>query len=77
MKAVGELLESFALYAICDDCLRCEPLDLQALIDEVGADYPIERIRLRLRCNACNQRTQGIRIVYIGPQGKAAGFRYA
>ena len=54
-----------------------ENVNLQSLVEKLGADYPIDRVRMRLRCNACQQRTGGVRIVYVGPGGKAASFRYA
>ncbi len=77
MKALGELLESFALYAVCDTCRRTAPVDLTLLIDKYGPEYLIDDVRQRLFCNTCKVRTQALRIVYIGPQGRAKSFRYA
>lgn len=54
-----------------------ENVDVPKLIESLGEDYPIDRVRMRLRCNTCQKRTHSVRIVYVGPEGKAASFRYA
>ena len=77
MKTLIDLLECFQLYAVCDPCQRMENVDVPKLIDALGEDYPIDRVRMRLKCNECKQRTHSVRIVYVGPEGKAASFRYA
>ena len=76
MKTVGDLIERFQLYAVCTDCERMERVDIQGLIDRFGGDLTIDRCRRRLRCRGCRQRTGDIRIVYVGENGKVAGFHY-
>jgi hypothetical protein len=77
LKTLQELVECFSLYAVCETCERTQAVDVKKLIAQDGADYPIERIRMRLYCAKCKQRTQSLRIVYVGPEGRASGFRYA
>ena len=77
MQTLQDLIHAFRLYAVCEPCRRVAAVGLQALIEREGSDYPIERIRMRLKCGTCGQRSQSIRIVYVGPEGRASEFRYA
>ncbi len=77
MQTLKELAGCFQLYAVCERCQRVAPLDLAALIQSEGDAYPVDRLRMRLKCTACDQRSQAMRIVYVGPEGRAATFRYA
>ena len=76
MKTIGDLLERFQLYVVWADCERMEQVRYPALIERLGEAMPIEEVRQRLRCRGCRQRTGDIRIVYVGEQGKVAGFHY-
>ncbi len=76
MKTIGDLIESFQLYAVCTDCERMERVAIQKLVDAYGEDLLIEQVRTRLRCGGCAVRTGDIRIVYVGEKGKLAGFHY-
>jgi hypothetical protein len=76
MKTMGDLIESFQLYAVCTDCERMERVAIQRLIDSHGENLTIEQVRIRLRCSGCAVRTGDIRIVYVGEKGKLAGFHY-
>ena len=77
MQTLSDLLRAFRLYAVCEPCRRVAPVDMAALVEKEGGDYPVERIRMRLKCSSCGLRTQAMRIVYVGPEGRASGFRYA
>ena len=77
MQTLQDLINAFRLYAVCEACQRVAALDLPALVETEGGDYRIDRLRMRLFCRACRTRTQALRIVYVGPQGRASGFRYA
>jgi hypothetical protein len=76
MQTLADLKNSFHLYAVCSVCRRMEPLPLARLVLELGADYPVTRLRDRLRCSNCNRRTRDLRIVYVGPDANASGFHY-
>ena len=76
MKTLGDLLESFQLYAVCTGCERMERVGIQKLVDAYGTDLAIEQVRTRLRCSGCSVRTGDIRIVYVGEKGKLAVFHY-
>lgn len=77
MQTLQDLKLAFRLYGVCETCQRVAAVDLDRLIEREGADYPVDRIRMRLFCRQCRQRTQALRIVYVGPEGRAATFRYA
>jgi hypothetical protein len=77
MLTLSDLLKCFQLYAVCEPCQRVEGVDLPTLVKSEGGSYPIDRVRMRLYCKSCEQRSQALRIVYVGPDGKAASFRYA
>ena len=76
MKILEDLLDCFQLYAVCTDCERMEQLQLKQMIDQFGSNLTIDSVRRRLRCGQCRQRTEDIRIVYVGEQGKLSGFHY-
>ena len=76
MQTLSDLIESFHLYGVCETCQRVAKVDLQMLIDKLGPDYTVAQVRQRLRCQGCHTRTQNMRIVYVGPGGRAAGFNY-
>ena len=76
METLGELIQSFQLYAVCEPCQRVREVDVATLIERHGAQLPIQDVRGRLRCTACGARTGGVRIVYVGPCRRAASFRY-
>ena len=76
MQTLSELIECFHLYGVCEPCDRMEQIDLQKLVEHYGPNYPVQEIRKRVRCDGCGQRTENLRIVYVGPEGRAATFRY-
>jgi len=77
MQTLQDLAQAFRLYAVCDPCARVALIDLNQLMAREGPEYPLERVRMRLKCTACQRRTHALRVVYVGPQGRASGFRYA
>jgi len=77
MQTLQDLVTSFRLYGVCEPCQRVEDVNIPGLIERVGGTYPLERVRMRLACKVCKQRTQGVRIVYVGPEGRASGFHYS
>lgn len=77
MQTLQDLVHAFRLYAVCESCQRVAAVDLPGLIEAEGGDYPLNRVRMRLYCTVCASRSQALRIVYVGPEGRASGFRYA
>lgn len=53
-----------------------EALVVAHLLERFGADVTLTDIRPRLRCRVCGQRSHELRVVYVGPEGRAAEFRY-
>ena len=41
-----------------------------------GFCVAFDRVRMRLSCTRCGKRSQALRIVYVGPEGRNAEFRY-
>ena len=76
MQTLGDLARAFKLYAVCDPCARTVALDLQRLMQEQGDQCSLQQIKARVRCRQCGRRTADIRIVYVGPCGRAGGFHY-
>ncbi len=76
MQTLAEIAACFAIYAVCEPCQRVASTGVEGGARDNGADYPIDRLRMRIFCHQCNKRTQALRIVYVGPQGRASGFRY-
>jgi hypothetical protein len=76
MQVLNDLVARFRLYAVCEDCRRMEQLNLPQLVECEGGDYPISRLRMRLWCQNCKSRSQALRIVYVGPEGRHMTFRY-
>ena len=76
MQTLAELQEAFQLYAVCEPCHRVQEVSLTDLIAANGPEYRLDRVRLRLFCTACQQRSGALRIVYVGANRRAASFRY-
>ncbi len=76
MQTLSDLLDSFHLHAICEDCQRNTQLDINALIKKLGGQTKVKQIRSRLRCSACKSLTEDIRVVYVGAEHKRAIFQY-
>jgi hypothetical protein len=76
MQRLSELAGSFEVYALCPPCGRMEALPLTALLDRFGRDVTLSDIRPRLRCRACGERSNELRVVYVGPEGRPVVFQY-
>ncbi|MFU8817345.1 MAG: hypothetical protein ACNA7W_18510 [Pseudomonadales bacterium] len=76
MQRLIDLIENFRVYALCVPCGRMEPLDLDAVVSQLGRELTVEDLRARVRCRGCRQRTRDIRIVYVGPKDRPAAFHY-
>jgi hypothetical protein len=76
MQRILDLADRFEIYALCPPCGRMEALPCAALINRFGADVTITDLRPRLRCRQCGTRSGEIRVVYVGPEGRPATFRY-
>jgi hypothetical protein len=76
MQTLNDLKESFQIYAVCVDCQRMSPMNLDMLIERFGEQFPVTDLRAKVRCSSCERRTQDLRIVYVGPRSRPTGFRY-
>ncbi len=76
MQPLVELAESFRIYAVCIPCGRMELLAIENLISRLGETSTVSDVRARLRCRECGERRADVRVIYVGPQQQAAGFRY-
>ena len=75
-QSLRDLVDKFHLYAICEDCQREQQLDICALMQKLGGDTRVHRLRSHLRCRSCGKRSEDMRIVYVGKAGQRAIFRY-
>ncbi|MFM7119949.1 MAG: hypothetical protein ACKOZX_06830 [Gammaproteobacteria bacterium] len=76
MQPLSELVDRFAVYALCLPCGRMEALDVAGLLQRLGASSTLDDLRPRLRCRVCGMRSQELRVVYVGPAGRAIVFQY-
>ena len=76
MQPLVELARSFRLYAVCIPCGRMELLAIEHLIRQLGGAATVSDVRARLRCRECGERRADVRVIYVGPDQQAAGFRY-
>lgn len=69
LKHLSEIPLSFRLYCICAvNCESSVEVDHKALMWEHG-DLTIEYFRQKIRCSGCGERTEDIRLVYVGKTG--------
>jgi len=76
MQPLIELTQRFRIYAVCIPCGRMELLAMEALVAKLGARATVTDVRLRLRCSRCGSKRPDVRVVYVGVDHEAAGFRY-
>jgi hypothetical protein len=76
MQRLTDLLESFRVYALCVPCGRMEAVDMATVIAHLGEESTVADIRARVRCRNCGQRTQDVRVVYVGATERPAAFHY-
>jgi len=76
MQTLSDLIDSFHLHAICENCQRNTQLDINALIKKLGGQTKVKQIRSKLRCSVCKSHTEDIRVVYVGAENKRAIFQY-
>jgi hypothetical protein len=62
MHTLAEIPKSFRVYGVCNFCERSEYVDHHDLVERQG-DMTIPYFRERVKCMACGERTQDIRIV--------------
>lgn len=76
MQRLVDLQACFRVYALCVPCGRMEPVDLGAALAHLGDRATVADLRARVRCRTCGRRTEDVRIVYLGPEGREASFKY-
>ena len=76
MQILSDLVDSFHLHAICEECQRNTRLDINALIKKLGGQTKVKQVRSKLRCSVCKVHTKDIRVVYVGAINKRAIFQY-
>jgi hypothetical protein len=67
IESLGDLSQKEYLWAACRACFHSSMLDLGDLIAWHGADYPIARLRKRLKCRQCGASDPDLK------QGHAGG----
>jgi hypothetical protein len=58
----------------CQSCLRTARLSLSKLRAHLGADFPLIKIRERLKCETCGSRK--VTITFLGPHQKGGNLHY-
>jgi hypothetical protein len=67
LETLGDLGSSHAIYAICKACNRSTRLNTDRLAAVHGSALRIDKLKRRLACSECGERTREIRIVYAVP----------
>ena len=69
MKTLAEIPLTFKLYCICAvNCERSVEVDRKTIMRDQG-DMTIDYFRKKVRCSECGERTEDIRLVYVGKTG--------
>jgi len=76
MQLLVELSRCFHIYAVCIPCGRMQLLAIENLLRQLGDDATVSDVRARLRCTECGEHRPDVRVIYVGPDQEAAGFRY-
>jgi hypothetical protein len=58
----------------CTSCLHAARLSLSKLRVLLGDDFPLAKIRLRLKCQICSSRK--VTITFLGPHQKGGNLHY-
>ena len=58
----------------CQSCLRTARLSLSKLRAHLGADFPLIKIRERLKCQTCGCRK--VTVTFLGPHQKGGNLHY-
>jgi hypothetical protein len=58
----------------CTSCLHSARLSLSTLRAHLGADFPLNKIRERLKCQICSSRK--VTITFLGPHQKAGNLHH-
>jgi hypothetical protein len=58
----------------CQSCLHTARLSLSKLASHLGADFPLRKIRERLKCQICSSRK--VTITFLGPHQKSGSLRH-
>ncbi|MBA8876322.1 hypothetical protein [Phyllobacterium myrsinacearum] len=68
LEAFIDLASYEILFAVCTECSRAKQIDRYELAKKYGLYSPINAIRPKLKCNACDRKT-------VSVVGKANGPR--
>jgi hypothetical protein len=58
----------------CQSCLHTARLSLSRLCSHLGGEFPLLKIRERLKCVICSSRK--VTITFLGPHQKGGNLRY-
>jgi hypothetical protein len=58
----------------CQSCLHTTRLSLSKLRTHLGADFPLRRIRERLKCQICS--SSKVTITFLGPHEKGGNLQH-
>jgi hypothetical protein len=67
--ALAHVDDSYFYGAYCRKCKHAARLSLEALRTRLGDDYPLAKVKDRLRCERCNSRQ--IVITFLAPNQKS------
>ncbi len=55
------------LWVFCEECCHNVEVDPAALARRLGYDYPIPKLKARMRCSKCGSRAVDVRVKHPSP----------
>lgn len=72
--SLKDVTDSYYYGCSCQSCLHTARLSLSKLRAHLGADFPLRKIRERLKCVICSSRK--VTITFLGPHQKGGNLHY-
>jgi hypothetical protein len=72
--ALAHVDDSYYYGAYCRKCKHTARLSLVKLRERLGDDYPLARVKDRLRCRAC--RSRQIVVTFLAPNQRCGSLAY-
>jgi len=66
LSTLADLSHSYRLYGVCNTCCRMERINLLKVSQILGFGFPITPLKSKSRCDECESRDCGVRIVWDG-----------
>ena len=62
---LGDVDDSYYLGVSCQSCMRGRRLSLTKLREKLGDDFPVVKVKTRLKCSTCGSKQ--LTVAFLGP----------